>query len=84
MEAREHKVVQRSFATSRRVPLLEISDLTEAYKECSNSDVYVVEQIPNTSHSNKTFTHASGGGGRQLVSLIQFLQLTQLRKLAAL
>jgi len=59
MEAREHKVVQRSFATSRRVPLLEISDLPEAYKECSNSNVYVVEQIPNTSHSNKTFTHAS-------------------------
>ena len=53
-------MVHRSFATSRRIALDEISDLPEAYTECKSSRVYAVEQIPSTFHSNKTFTHASG------------------------
>jgi len=59
MQAKEQRVVHRSFATSRRISLNEISDLPEAYTECKTSHVYAVEQIPSTFHSNKTFTHAS-------------------------
>merc|ERR1712012_567611 len=60
MKAKEQKVVHRSFATSRRIAVHEISNLPEAFSECKNSHIYAVEQIPNTFHSNKTFTHASG------------------------
>ena len=60
MQAKEQSVVHRSFATSRRIPLTEISDLPEAYTECKTSRVYAVEQIPSIFRSNKTFTHASG------------------------
>jgi len=59
MKAKEQKVVHRSFATSRRIPVHEINDLPEAFSECKNSHIYAVEHIPNTFHSNKTFTHAS-------------------------
>merc|ERR1712179_186501 len=59
IQAKEQSVVHRSFATSRRIPLSEISDLPEAYTECKSSRAYAVEQIPSTFHSNKTVTHAS-------------------------
>merc|ERR1712088_1024134 len=59
MQAKEQRVMHRSFATTERIPLHEISDLPEAFMECKGSRVYAVEQIPSTFHSNKTFTHAS-------------------------
>merc|ERR1712061_519500 len=59
IQAKEQRVMHRSFATTERIPPHEISDLPEAFMECKGSRVYAVEQIPSTFHSNKTFTHAS-------------------------
>jgi len=60
LQAKDQKVVHRSFAAMTRVPLDTIVSLEEAHRECTDSVLYSVEQIASSAHSNKTFTHISG------------------------
>merc|ERR1712179_62334 len=54
--AERQKSVHRSFASTKRIHIEAIEEMSEAFSECSYSVLYEVERKPSSFHSNRTFS----------------------------